>query len=172
MTQKKEITKKDIFELGQHIMKVGYIEFSVAVMELTALLNQKKDDSYYIPKALFDSFNSAANYIKKEETPLEVSRVEAGNNFISSVKVLNTKLKELESKGHPFLSKDTIIRALRDKVLSTKGGNKENPHPECRSCFFLSKGVALINEGLRDASALGFTEKLMHMNQVIEGRSH
>ena len=48
MTQKKEITKNDIFELGQHIMKVDCSEFSVAVMELTALLNRKKDDSYYI----------------------------------------------------------------------------------------------------------------------------
>ena len=186
MPTKKEITKDDMFKLAHEMMSIRDEYIRREIMNLTALFNLEKDDSYYIPKAFVDSYRSAIVDFK-ENPPhdypkgSDVAYSYISVNFHKTSELLWHKLKLLENNKEED-KKNFYITSIRNAILykapkkypNNYNGpfyalhSAKNPAPRCRDLFFESEGNNLDLEFRnieKDKATKDIAQQLMSMSK-------
>ena len=163
---KKEITNDDFRKLGCHLLSIGRKDVIDGITHMAEILNQERDDSYYIADAFVDAWDYA-----KENRPGELSQKEnaenAANCFIKSTQLLQNNLGTCSNDE----DKHKLLSLVRERVLKICDDPQMHKHSACISTFFADDFWG-INRVLRkvknNTDADTIAAKLMAMNKGKE----
>lgn len=92
------MNKELMFKLSSDLVKITNEEVRQAIIKLASILNQKKDDSYYIPRNLCDIFF----YINNAHLDFD-DRTDIYNTFIKNIDDLSKFMKKNMFEKKEFL---------------------------------------------------------------------
>lgn len=129
------IDKNEMFELANEIIKIEDLNVKEGICYLSSLLNQEKNDSYYIPKALVYSYNNVIDEVKTNADKITKNRIFKKN-------VLFTK--ESFNKITDDTKKKKIITEIRKKILNLNRtailSSGKARYTECENLYFSEEG--------------------------------
>jgi len=155
-----EITKEDRMNFATRFLEIEDEDVRQGIIWLTNIMDQKKDDSFYIPKALLTAYETECDPNKSDP-----KRNGGYNNLVKDFKTARVLLAGVAGSLDDEYRK-LLFSYMREKTLSKQGYTSKDNKPyvcyRAKKIFFSAEG-----NGMR-AELSGFFDDYRKQNPLLE----